>query len=175
MTVGANISFETAIGRCSISWSEAGVTGVGLPRSGAGARAHLAEAAAPPEIEAAIEAIRAGLAGEPRDLRSVVLDTTAVDSADRRVYAAAREIPPGRTLTYGALAAAVGPDTDPREVGRALARNPFPLVVPCHRVVASNGKPGGFSAPGGVRTKLRLLEIEGARTGEEPTLFEAAG
>jgi methylated-DNA-[protein]-cysteine S-methyltransferase len=174
MTAHPTTSFETAIGRCSISWSDCGVTGVRLPRSETRGRSLGAEAAAPPEIEAAIEAIRALLRGEPVDLRSVALDTTAVSPADRRVYAAAREIAPGRTLTYGEVAASVGSGADPREVGRALARNPFPIVVPCHRVVSANGKPGGFSAPGGVATKLRLLEIEGARTGEAPTLFEAA-
>ena len=78
----------------------------------------------------------------------------------RRVYEAAREIPPGDTLSYGAIANRIGSPGSARAVGQALGRNPFAIVVPCHRVVAANGKLGGFSANGGVTTKANLLALE---------------
>ena len=90
----------------------------------------------------------------------------------QRVYAIAREIQPGRTLSYGEIAARLGDPSLARAVGQALGQNPFPIVVPCHRVLAANGKTGGFSAPGGVSTKLRMLEIERARASAIPTLFD---
>ena len=81
----------------------------------------------------------------------------------RRVYAVARAIAPGTTLTYREVAARLGEPDAARAVGQALARNPIPIIVPCHRVVACGGKPGGFSAPGGIVTKFRLLDLEGVR------------
>jgi methylated-DNA-[protein]-cysteine S-methyltransferase len=95
-----------------------------------------------------------------------------VAAFERRVYEVARTIGPGETLTYGEIATRLGDPTAAREVGQALGRNPFAIIVPCHRVVAAGGKTGGFSANGGVATKLRLLEIERARLGTEPTLFD---
>jgi methylated-DNA-[protein]-cysteine S-methyltransferase len=92
-----------------------------------------------------------------------VLDMDAVPDFDRSVYIAAREIPAGETVTYGTIAKQLGQPDAAREVGAALGRNPFAIVVPCHRVVAANGKTGGFSARGGVETKLKLLSIEGAQ------------
>ena len=89
----------------------------------------------------------------------------------RRVYEVARTIPPGATLTYGEIAARLELPGAARDVGQALGRNPFPLVVPCHRVVAAGGRLGGFSARGGAATKRRLLAIEGAIA---PDLFEIA-
>jgi methylated-DNA-[protein]-cysteine S-methyltransferase len=94
---------------------------------------------------------------------------------DRRVYEAARSISAGTTLAYGELAARIGERGLAREVGQALGRNPFPLIVPCHRVLGSGGRSGGFSANGGVATKLRLLTIEHARTSDAPTLFDGDG
>ena len=91
-----------------------------------------------------------------------------------RVYELARGILPGQTLTYGEVAARLGEPHAARAVGQALGTNPFPIIVPCHRVLAAGGKSGGFSAPGGARTKLRLLEIEGAPLGVGPGLFDSA-
>ena len=84
----------------------------------------------------------------------------------------ARSIPPGQTLTYGEIADRLGDRRPAREVGQALGRNPFPIVVPCHRVLAADGRTGGFSAPGGVETKLRMLAIERAQPGGAPALFD---
>ena len=162
--------FDTALGRCGIAWSARGVVAVQLPEADeATTRSRLArsargapEAAPPPAVRAAIEAIAALLAGAKRDLEDVVLDESGVPDFHRRVYAAARRIPPGRTATYGELAAQLGLPGAARAVGQALGRNPFTLIVPCHRVLAAGGRSGGFSAHGGVTTKLRLLEIEGA-------------
>jgi methylated-DNA-[protein]-cysteine S-methyltransferase len=174
--------FDTAIGRCAIVWGERGVIGVELPAaSEAATRARLLrrhpqarEAAPPPEIARAIAAIVALTGGERRDLTDIVLDLEAVPEFNRRVYAIARTIAPGSTLTYGAIATRLG-EADARAVGEAMGRNPVPIVVPCHRVVAANRKTGGFSAPGGVATKMRLLAIEGAQFDEAPTLFDRDG
>jgi methylated-DNA-[protein]-cysteine S-methyltransferase len=171
--------FDTAIGRCAIAWGEKGIVGLWLPESDdrrtlARIRRRLpdaVEAEPPAELCAAIASVTALLAGERRDLSGITLDLDSVTSFPRRVYEIARTIPPGQTLTYGQVAAKLGNPSLAREVGQALARNPFPLVVPCHRVLAAHGKSGGFSAPGGVTTKLRLLEIEGARSPAIPTLF----
>ena len=162
--------FDTALGRCGIAWSARGVVAVQLPEADeATTRSRLArsargapEAAPPPAVRAAIEAIAALLAGAKRDLEDVALDESGVPAFHRRVYAAARCSPPGRTATYGELAAQLGLPGAARAVGQALGRNPFTLIVPCHRVLAAGGRSGGFSAHGGVTTKLRLLEIEGA-------------
>jgi methylated-DNA-[protein]-cysteine S-methyltransferase len=105
------------------------------------------------------------LRGEARDLSAIALDMDGLPSFQRRVYEAARAIPPGETLSYGEVAARLGAPGSARAVGQALGRNPFAIVVPCHRVLAAGGKAGGFSANGGVATKLRLLALEGARAG----------
>ena len=173
--------FDTAIGRCAIAWTVRGIVGVWLPERHDGAmRARLlrrhrgARENAPPEdVERAIANIVALVAGEPSDLCDVVLDLAGVPDFHRRVYAAARTIKPGMTLTYGAIAARLG-EPDARGVGEALGRNPCPLIVPCHRVVAAGGKTGGFSAPGGAVTKRRLLAIEGT-SADAPTLFDRHG
>jgi methylated-DNA-[protein]-cysteine S-methyltransferase len=171
--------FTTAIGDCGMVWSGRGVAGVQLPEKSVRAtRARIArrfpdarEAAPPPDIARAVADIVALLAGERKDLSPIAVDLDGVAEFDRRVYAVARSIPPGGTLSYGEIAAQLGDRKQAREVAEALSRNPVPLIVPCHRVLAAGGKMGGFSASGGVRTKLRLLSIEGARYGE-PTLFE---
>jgi methylated-DNA-[protein]-cysteine S-methyltransferase len=119
-------------------------------------------AALPAPMARAIKALTALLAGQRADLGDVPLDLAGLPDFDRRVYEIARAIPPGETLTYGAIAQRLGQPGAAREVGAALGRNPFPLVVPCHRVVAAGGKLGGFSAAQGTVTKRRLLEIEGA-------------
>ena len=173
--------FDTAIGRCAIAWSARGVVAVLLPecddaalRTRLGRRHPGARESAPPDgIIQAIDGITALVAGEHRDLSGVVLDLDGVPEFNRRVYAVARTIKPGTTLTYGAIAARLG-ETDARGVGEAMGQNPCPLIVPCHRVVAAGGRAGGFSAPGGAATKRHLLAIEGA-AGEAPTLFDRHG
>jgi methylated-DNA-[protein]-cysteine S-methyltransferase len=172
--------FDTAIGRCGIAWGEHGVLAVQLPeRNELATRTRLLrrcadarEMAPPSEIARTIDAIIALLNGEPSDLSAVTLDLNRIEPFERQVYEIARTVGPGATITYGEIATRLGDRALARDVGTALGRNPFPLVVPCHRVLAAGGKVGGFSANGGVTTKLRLLSIEGARTSEEPTLFD---
>jgi methylated-DNA-[protein]-cysteine S-methyltransferase len=171
--------FDTAIGACGIAWGERGITNAWLPERDASAlRRRIAlrlpgarEAGPTEEIRPAIDGIVALLAGAASDFSSVPLDLEAVPEFHRRVYEIAREIPAGKTLSYGEIARRLGDPSQARAVGAALGANPFPILVPCHRVLAANGKTGGFSAPGGVSTKLRLLEIEGARADAIPTLF----
>jgi methylated-DNA-[protein]-cysteine S-methyltransferase len=128
-----------------------------------------------PGIDLAIRDIRRLLDGEPADLSRIALDMTGLSDFDRQVYVVAREIPPGETRTYGEIARQLGDVALSREIGQSLGRNPFPVVVPCHRVLAANGRTGGFSAPGGVATKLKILAVERARFGATPSLFDAAG
>ena len=175
--------FDTAIGACGIAWGERGIVGLQLPESSEDkARARLrrrfpqaAETPPPAAIKRAIDLIVRHLRGEPSDLSAIALDVEALPAFERNVYEVARTIPPGATLTYGEIAARLGDKLLSRDVGQALGRNPFPIVVPCHRVLAANGKTGGFSATGGRATKLRLLTIEGAHLGDAPTLFDAVG
>jgi methylated-DNA-[protein]-cysteine S-methyltransferase len=156
-----------------MAWSERGVAGLQLPEaSDLKTRARMLrrfpgareEAPPPPAVQAAFDLIVALLRGESSDLSTLVLDMEGVPPFHRRVYEVARTIPPGATLSYGEIAARLGEPGMAREVGQALGRNPFALIVPCHRVVAAGGKAGGFSANGGVATKLRLLSIEGAKS-----------
>jgi methylated-DNA-[protein]-cysteine S-methyltransferase len=172
--------FDSAIGTCGIAWGDRGVVAVQLPEaSELKTRARLLkrfpdaqEASAPSQVQRAIDAIVALLRGEASDLSGVVLDLNRVEPCQRQVYEIARTIAPGMTLTYGEIATRLGDRALARDVGQALGQNPFPLIVPCHRVLAAGGKVGGFSANGGVTTKLRLLSIEGARTSDEPSLFD---
>jgi methylated-DNA-[protein]-cysteine S-methyltransferase len=164
--------FETAIGTCGVSWSDAGITGVALPRQrGVLAPSLEASAGAPAGVRAAIAGIVMLLDGERSDLRSVELDERGLDEFRRSVYAATREIGPGTTATYGEVARAIGEPGAARAVGAALAQNPFPIIVPCHRVLASTGALHGFSAPGGIATKRRMLEIERAPGFTQAALF----
>ena len=162
--------FDTALGRCGIAWSDRGVTGIQLPESSDDAtiarlrRRHPRAREAAPSAEArhAIDAITTLLRGNRVSLDDVALDMEDVLAFHRRVFELARTIPAGRTSTYGELATQLGDPGSARAVGEALGRNPFPIVVPCHRVLAANGKLGGFSAHGGADTKRRMLLIEGA-------------
>lgn len=175
-------SFATAIGECAIAWNEAGLIGVWLPEASSArlrvriARRHPGAAEAEPHGRNgdAIAAISALLRGERAELRAILIDDTRLDVFDRRVYAAARAIAPGRVITYAMLAQRIGATASARAVGQSLGRNPFPLVVPCHRIVAASAL-GGFSAPGGAATKRRLLTIEDARLDGPGDLFDAAG
>jgi len=161
----------TPLGAIAVAWTDAGIVATWMHAGSLErARAHVRrafpaaiEAAPTPEIEAALADIARLLAGEPLDLQAAKLDMTAIPDFDRRVYELARTIPPGRTMTYGEVARALGEEPmAARDVGVALSRNPFAPIVPCHRIVAANGKLGGYSAPGGADTKRRLLELEGA-------------
>ena len=125
----------------------------------------------PGTLKAGIDRIRALMNGEKIDLADSPLDLTGLADFDLRVYRVALSIPPGETLTYGEVARRIGEPQAAQTVGQSLGRNPIPIIVPCHRVLAASGRTGGFSAPGGVSTKLKLLSIERARTGE-PTLFD---
>jgi len=164
--------FETDLGRCAVRWTDAGISGVLLPTR-SGLRGPRIEDVAPALsfVRRAIDGMTAVMAGEPRDLRDIPLDDRGVDAFRRAVYAATREIEPGTTRSYGEVARSIGRPEAAREVGAALARNPFPIVVPCHRVVAANGALTGFSAPGGLETKRRMLEIEGAPGYGQQVLF----
>jgi methylated-DNA-[protein]-cysteine S-methyltransferase len=166
--------FDTPIGRCAIAWSERGVAGVQLPEaSEAETRGRVVrrvpravEGEPPAAVRHAIEGIVALLAGErtpAAELAFVELDLRGLPAFERRVYEVARTLRPGETSTYGEIARKLGDPSASRAVGGALGRNPFPLVVPCHRVLAADGGLGGFSASGGTALKRRLLQIEGAR------------
>jgi methylated-DNA-[protein]-cysteine S-methyltransferase len=169
MTAYGFTLFDTAIGRCGVAWSDRGLVGVQLPEAGDMATRErmlqrfpaAAERPPPPQVRLAIDGIVALLQGEPSDLSAIALDMEGVAPFHRRVYEVARTIPPGKTLAYGEVAARLGAAGAARAVGQALGHNPFPIVVPCHRVVAAGGKIGGFSAHGGTATKRRMLAIEG--------------
>ena len=182
MTAPGFTLFDTAIGRCGLAWGAGGIVGAALPGpSDAQMRGRFAErfpgtveAPPPPALTPVINAIVALMAGDKPDLSNAPLDMAAVPPFHRRVYDVARKIPPGETMTYGEIAQAMGePREAARAVGEAMGRNPFPILMPCHRVLGVGGKPGGFSAPGGVETKLKMLSIEGAKVGGTPTLFDA--
>jgi len=168
-------SFQTSLGPCGVSWSAAGITRVLMPGTRGlrelGARRGDDLRDAPPPVREAIAGIVALLAGEHRDLRWVRLDDGGIEPFRRRVYGAAREIGPGATVSYGEIARAIGEPESARAVGAALGANPFPIVVPCHRVLAASGALHGFSAPGGTVTKRRMLEIEGAPGFTQQALF----
>lgn len=169
--------FETPLGTCGIAWrepagsgSEPVVTAVQLPEATAQAtESRLARkcgssrpSAPPRHIAEVIEKIRRHLQGEVQDFRGIPVDLDSVDPFARQVYEAAREIPAGQTRTYGEIAKALRQPAAAQEVGQALSKNPMPIIVPCHRVSAANGKLGGFSARGGPATKAKLLALEGA-------------
>jgi methylated-DNA-[protein]-cysteine S-methyltransferase len=176
--------FDTAIGVCAIAWGPRGINSVQLPmgsRDKTVARirqrhdkipGQIEEAKPAPEVQHAIDRIVDLLAGKPDDLSDIALDLEGVPEFHRGVYDIARTIPPGQTMTYGDIAKRLGGVELSRDVGQALGRNPCPIVVPCHRVLAAGNKPGGFSANGGVVTKLKMLQIEGAVVNHTPSLFE---
>jgi methylated-DNA-[protein]-cysteine S-methyltransferase len=170
--------FPTAIGTCGLLWAESGILGLQLPEATEALTIkrmlgeHEATETDPPaEIEAVIQSVQRLTEGGNIDLTQVPLDMSRVGSYNRRLYEAIRAIPPGHTRTYGEIATDMGEPGAARAVGRAMGQNPWPIIVPCHRVVAANGKTGGFSAYGGVSTKLRLLAIEQAHRSTDGALF----
>jgi methylated-DNA-[protein]-cysteine S-methyltransferase len=168
--------FETVIGWAGLAWGPNGLVGVHLPEASPeiARRSFLrkfpdaTEAPPTPAVEKVIADIRRLLAGKPVDLLDAPIDIARVPEFNARVYAIARSIPPGETLTYGEIAARLGDRLLARDVGAAMGANPWPIVVPCHRVTAAGGKLGGFSARGGAATKLKLLSIEGAAIASAP-------
>jgi methylated-DNA-[protein]-cysteine S-methyltransferase len=162
--------FDTAIGPCGVAWSELGVTALQLPEVDASAtekrlraRAAKASQAAPAGIDQLIAEVRDYMTGRKIDFAAVALDLTNVEAFQRAVYDAARAVPWGRTVSYGELARQTGSPGAARAVGHALSRNPVPIIIPCHRVLAKGRRVGGFSAHGGTFTKERLLALEGVR------------
>ena len=174
--------FETALGTGVIAWNAAGVRGTAMPGpDDATQRAYIArrhpqavETAPSGEVTEAIEGVQTLLTTGRAELDHIRLDLADTPPLHQRVYDIARAIPPGETLTYGDIARRLGNVNLAREVGQALGKNPIPIIVPCHRILAANGATGGFSAPGGVDTKLKLLTIERARTNAAPSLFDLA-
>jgi methylated-DNA-[protein]-cysteine S-methyltransferase len=167
--------FDTAIGACGVAWSARGVTRIQLPAVNRAATERLLRTRAagraaetpPPPIAELIASLRQYFAGERVDFSTVTIDLPAdVEELHRRVYDVARTVDWGHTVTYGDIARGLG-QPDAREIGQALSRNPVPIVVPCHRVVGSGNKLGGFSAPGGQATKERLLALEGVHVGDD--------
>ena len=171
--------FDTAIGVAGIAWNDAGLVACHLPEpdSETARRSFLrrfpdaAPATVPDGLAATLDGIRALMRGEKVDLSQAPLDLSRTPEFHAKVYEIARAIPPGETLTYGEIAVQLGDKLLARDVGQALGKNPWPIVVPCHRVTAAGGKPGGFSARGGVNTKMKLLAIEGAKAAAQADLF----
>jgi methylated-DNA-[protein]-cysteine S-methyltransferase len=173
--------FDTSIGRCGIAWGHLGILGVQLPEAREiETRKRLfqlypdaREMRAPLDIETAIEGIAALLRGEPSDLSNVLLDMSGIHAFNQRVYALTRAIPRGETRTYGEVAASLRASGAAHSVAQALARNPFMIIVPCHRVLEAGGYADKISPNGGAISKRRLLSIEGARgTTASKTLFD---
>lgn len=171
--------FDSAIGWCGLAWNEGGLVRLQLPDADRAAtarhlrrRARAEEEADPsPTVAQTIADLRRYFAGEPIEFSSVPVDMSQRGVNEQAIYAALRDVGWGRTTTYGALAQAAGLSGAAREVGLAMARNPVPVVIPCHRVLAAGQKIGGFSAPGGTVTKERLLALEGVRLdGDAPRL-----
>jgi methylated-DNA-[protein]-cysteine S-methyltransferase len=166
--------FETAAGFCALAWSDRGVTRFLLPMDTAESVGRLmrrrvkdAKPGEPPaDVAAVVAAARRYFLGEETDFGGVRLDLDGRDTFSMQIYDAARRVGWGSSTTYGALAQEVGAGREAtRDVGQAMAKNPTPLIIPCHRVLAAGGKIGGFSAPGGSKTKIRMLELEGVRLG----------
>jgi len=163
--------FETALGPCGVAWNARGLCAVQLPEKTAAlterrlmAKSGGSSAAEPPPAIAAVVAdIQRYLDGKRVDFSAVAVDLETLEPFRRKLYEALREIGFGATTTYGELAKRIGADEveGARDVGAAMGRNPVPIVVPCHRVLAAGGKLGGFSAPGGTATKAKLLALEG--------------
>ncbi len=176
--------FETAAGFCGIAWNDTGVTRFQLPSPTAAAternlRRHVPQATpgTPTEkITAIVDAVKRYFAGEKIDFSDVALDLYGQDAFFKQIYTALRRVGWGQTTTYGTLAKELGAGPEvARDVGVAMARNPVPLIIPCHRVLAAGGKVGGFSAPGGSATKLHMLELEGVTVGPPPPAQQSLG
>jgi methylated-DNA-[protein]-cysteine S-methyltransferase len=172
--------FDTAVGRCGIAWGDSGIIGVQLPETREiETRRRLfrlypdaRELAPPLPVETAIDAIAALLRGEGADLSGLTLDMSGIQAFNARVYAFTRTIPRGQTRTYGEVAAGIRASGALRSVAQAIARNPFVIIVPCHRVLEAGGYADKISPNGGSISKRRLLSIEGAGSPGSKTLFD---
>lgn len=171
--------FATAIGDCGIAWNSELVVATQLPETTSEvaaarlSRRFQSTLGEPPVfIQKAIESIKGLLAGEKCDLTNIKCDFSGIESFAVKVYQIARTIPVGETQTYGDIAAELGDKQLSQAVGRALGRNPLPIIVPCHRVIGANGKLTGFSAHGGIETKVKMLRIEGAQAAGSLGLFD---
>lgn len=170
---------DTPIGTVGLAWTEKGLTRLQLPERNAGQterrllRHAMNPTAAKPKggVSSAVDALEQYLKGEPTEFASVMLDLDTVGDFHRRIYAAARQIGWGKTTTYGALARLVGSPDAARAVGQAMGRNPVPIIIPCHRVLAARNGVGGFSAFGGANAKRRLLDLEGVHIGDNTPLL----
>lgn len=177
--------FDTQLGKCGIAWKKPSppnenqrVIGFQLPEATAQlTEARIVERTAahkagtiPSWIGEIIKRVKLHLKGQVQDFKDIDLDTDAVGQFAKQVYETARAIPTGRTITYGQLAEMSGNPGAARAVGRVMSKNPIPLIIPCHRVLASGSKPGGFSAHGGLATKMKMLDIEGATLGPPATI-----
>jgi methylated-DNA-[protein]-cysteine S-methyltransferase len=176
--------FATAGGFCGIAWNEVGIRRFQLPaRSAEATQRNLLRrlpgaepGTPPPEVEAAIAAAKRYFEGERIDFSHFQLDLAEQDGFFRKIYAAARLVGWGQTTTYGTLAKELGAGPEAaRDVGQAMARNPVPLLIPCHRVLAAGGKVGGFSAPGGSDAKIRMHELEGVQVGAPQSAQQPLG
>ncbi len=172
--------FPSAIGECSVSWSDAGLTGFAFPATPRFPARHVASdrhdpstafrppatGDCPPVVAAVIARIQRHLAGEPQDFADLAYDWSIVTDFQRRVLRALLTIGPGRIATYGDLARMIGAKPGAaRAIGGAVGANPWPLLVPCHRILGAGGKLTGYSAPGGTATKVQLLALEGVELG----------
>ena len=172
--------FDTGLGRCGIAWSDLGVMGVQLPEAREiDTRKRLfqlypeaRELRPPPNVEIALEGIKALLRGGDSDLSEVALDMTGIPDFNQRVYAFTRTIPRGETRIYAEVAGALRASGAVYSVAQAIARNPFMIIVPCHRVLEAGHYADQISPNGGAISKRRLLSIEGARTAASKTLFD---
>jgi methylated-DNA-[protein]-cysteine S-methyltransferase len=155
-------TFSTPLGTCAIAWSDAGLTRFLLPDPER--RGTDTETEPPPWVAEVIERVRQHIAGNAQDFSDLRFDFGRMSEFNRAVLRATLAVKSGRTATYGDIAIAIGqPIAASRAVGTALGDNPFPLLIPCHRIVATSGKMTGFSGPGGVATKVKLLALEGAQ------------
>lgn len=172
--------FDTAIGRCGIAWGQSGIVGVQLPEAREiDTRRRLfqlypeaRETRPIPSVEAAIEGIVALLRGETGDFADVTLDMSGIHPFDQRAYQVARQIPRGETLTYNEVAARMGTPSAVRSVVQAIGRNPFVVIIPCHRVLEAGSYTDRMSPHGGLISKRRLLSIEGTGSASSKTLLD---
>lgn len=172
--------FKTAFGPCAIAWTESGLTRVQLPEKtrleteerirDAGAK--MTGSPLPAFVQDAIVSLQAYFSGDDVSFDTLVLDDSTLLPFNANVYRLLRAVPRGTTITYGELATRADRPGAAQAVGVAMSRNPWPVVVPCHRVIGANGKLTGFSAYGGVQTKLKLLAMEGTPLGFGPGLFD---
>lgn len=183
-TTHCYLVFETAGGYCAIAWNSAGITRFQLPTQTAEAsernllrRLPAAQAAtAPAEVMEVVATVRRYFDGEKVDFSDVRVDLAGHEALLKQIYASTRRVGWGQTTTYGTLAKELGAGPEvARDVGQAMAKNPVPLIIPCHRVLAAGGKIGGFSAPGGSSAKLRMLELEGVRVGPSQSSQQTLG